>query len=201
MNHNIKNKRLKYETFNIIKGLFVALTFFVLFLVIFISKRKIYPSHIIFYEGVLIIFVMNVFVILAILFMRLLTYRLNCFVSYIILGVFLGSNISYAFHITFPSLIDRSISIFTLSLLHSNNLNMSEIQCNFMEHFVTKNKAIEKRVKEQVTSGNIIISNTGMQITDRGKALTSAWIRLADIFSVSKDFVEVRPSPTCEGEY
>ena len=73
-----------------------------------------------------------------------------------------------------------------------------ELRCNFVEQFVVKSKAIEKRVKEQVVIGNIAIEDGRMRITDRGRALTSSWIRLADIFSVSKDFVEVEHRTNCK---
>ena len=49
-----------------------------------------------------------------------LTSRPNAFVSHIILGVLLGATGSYAsFHITLPTLLDRSISMFVLSSLHA----------------------------------------------------------------------------------
>jgi hypothetical protein len=198
MNQKRRNNPFKHEFINLISGLLIASIFFVLFLTILVVKRKIYPSQIIYYEGIWIIIIMTILGIGISFLKDFLTSRPNAFVSHIILGVLLGATGSYAFHITLPTLLDRSISMFVLSSLHANNLNVPELQCNFVEQFIVKSKAIEKRVKEQVVIGNIAIEDGRMQITDRGRALTSSWIRLADIFSVSKDFVEVKPRTNCD---
>ncbi len=197
MNAQNQNTTLKSEVLNLLKGLLVAGIFFIVFVATLIIKRKIYPAPIIYYEGIWIIVIMTALVVGGGLLLARLISSSKTFASYIILGVLLGAAGSYAFHITIPTLLDRSISMFILALLDSNNLTMSEIQCNFVKQFVVKSKAIEKRVKEQVATGNIRVEYGRLQITDQGKTLTSSWLGLADAFSVTKDFVEVKPSAEC----
>ena len=197
MNAQNQNTTLKSEVLNLLKGLLVAVIFFIVFLATLIIKRKIYPAPIIYYEGIWIIVIMTALVVGGGLLLALLTSSSRTFASYIILGVFVGAAGSYAFHITIPTLLDRSISMFILALLDSSDLTMSEIQCNFVKQFVIKNKAIEKRVREQVATGNIRVEDGRLQITDQGKTLTSSWLGLADAFSVTKDFVEVKPDAEC----
>jgi len=197
MNMQNQDTTLKSEIFDLLKGLLVAVIFFIGFLVALIIKRKIEPAPIIYYEGIWIIVIMIALLIASSLLLAWLTSNSRTFASYIILGVLLGAAGSYAFHITIPTLLDRSISMFILALLDSNNLTMSEIQCNFVKQFVVESKAIEKRVKEQVATGNIYVKDGRLQITEQGKTLTSSWLGLADTFSVAKDFVEVKPDARC----
>ena len=197
MNMQNQDTTLKSETLNLLKGLLVAVIFSIGFLVALIIKRKIEPAPIIYYEGIWIIVIMIALLIASSLLLAWLTSNSRTFASYIILGVLLGAAGSYAFHITIPTLLDRSISMFILALLDSNNLTMSEIQCNFVKQFVVESKAIEKRVKEQVATGNIYVKDGRLQITEQGKTLTSSWLGLADTFSVAKDFVEVKPDARC----
>ncbi len=192
-----QNTTLKGEVLNLLKGLLVAVIFFIIFLIALIIKRKLYPAPIIYYEGIWIIIIMVALVIGSGLLFALLTSNSKTFASYIILGVFVGATGSYAFHITLPTLLDRSISMFILALLDSSDLTMSEVQCNFIRQFVIKDKAIEKRVGEQIATGNLRVEDGHLQITDQGRILTSSWLSLADAFSVTKDFVKVKPSAEC----
>ena len=197
MNAQNQNTTLKSEVLNLLKGLLIAVIFFIGFLATLIIKRKIYPAPIIYYEGIWIIVIITVCLVGLGLLLAWLTSKPKMFASYIVLGIFLGAAGSYAFHITIPTLLDRSISMFILALLDSSNLTMAEIQCNFVKQFVVKSKAIEKRVKEQVATENIRIEDGRLQITDQGKVLTSLWLRSADVFSITKDFVEVKPDAEC----
>lgn len=197
MNTQNRDTTLKNEVLNLLKGLLVAIIFFIVFLAALIIKRKIEPAPIIYYEGIWIIVIMIALLVGSGLLFAWLTSSSKTFASYIILGVLLGAAGSYAFHITIPTLLDRSISMFILALLDSNNLTMSEIQCNFVKQFVVKNEAIEKRVKEQIATENIRVEDGRLQITEQGKALTSSWLGLTDAFSVTKDFVEVKPDAQC----
>ena len=197
MNAQHQNTTLKSEVLNLLKGLLVAGIFFIIFVATLIIKRKIYPASIVYYEGIWIIVIMIALVVGGGLLLTLLTSSSRTFASYIILGVFVGAAGSYAFHITLPTLLDRSISMFILALLDSSDLTMSEVQCNFIKQFVIKDKAIEKRVGEQVATGNLRVEDGRLQITDQGRILTSSWSSLADAFSVTKDFVKVKPSAEC----
>ena len=188
---------LKDEVLNLLKGLLVAVIFFIIFLIALVIKRKLYPAPIIYYEGIWIIMTMIALIIGSGLSLALLTSNSKTFASYIILGVFIGAAGSYAFHITLPTLLDRSISMFILALLDSSDLTMPEVQCNFIRQFIIKDKAIEKRVGEQIATGNLRIEDGRLQITNQGKILTSSWLNLADVFSVTKDFVKVKPNAEC----
>ncbi|MFO1429593.1 MAG: hypothetical protein U1F76_05545 [Candidatus Competibacteraceae bacterium] len=194
MNSENQKNFLKSEILNLVKGLVVASIFFIVFVLILIVKRKIYPSPIIYFEGILIIVFMTILAIGFSFLIGAVTAKSKAFSSYIILGVLLGAVGSYAFHITLPTTLDRSISVFMLSLLRSKDLNVPEIQCNFVKQFVIDSKGIDRRVKEQLVTGNIIENNERFHITDRGKGLVSLWIQLVDIFSVRKDFSDVKPS-------
>ena len=158
------------------KELFKFITLFIIFLVIFIASRMIFKLEIIFYEGIVIILGITLISLLFKYFKHTHTY----------LTFFL---FCYAFHITIPSLLDRSISLYILGLLHEEKIaTLSELQNYYVSGFVYHNEAIEKRLNEQVRSGNINLANGNYLLTKKGESLFYINQGLASIFNTNKNY-------------
>jgi hypothetical protein len=160
------------------KELFKFITLFIIFLVIFIASRIIFKLDIIFYEGI--------FIILCITLVSLLFKFFKHIHTYITFFLF-----CYAFHITIPSLLDRSISLYILGLLHEEKIvTLPELQNYYVSGFVFYNGAIEKRLNEQVRSGNINLVNGNYSLTKKGERLFYINQGLASIFNTNKNYTK-----------
>jgi hypothetical protein len=190
---------LRRELKKALRGFLAAALFVVAYGLVLVLKRRIAASPIIYYEGIGVIAALGAVGVLVPLAVDLLRARSTWFTSHTLLGISLGMAIAYSFHVTFPSLLDRSISMFVLSLLREKPLTPAEVQCNYIQQFVITSGALDKRVKEQIATGNIEARDGKLYMTDRGRAMDSSWISMAGAFSVRKDFVEVRPVASCDG--
>jgi hypothetical protein len=190
---------LRDELKKVVRSLVVAGAFVIAYVVALALKRRISASPIIYYEGIGVILALGAAAVTVLLALDLFRSESKRFKSDALLGILLGMTVAYAFHITLPSLVDRSISMFVLSLLREKPLTPPEVQCNYVQQFVIAKGALDKRVKEQIATGNILAQDGKLHMTSRGEKMDASWISLADAFSVRKDFVEVRPVATCDG--
>jgi len=79
--------------------------------------------------------------------------------------------ISYSFVITIPALLDRSISIFIISAITESGdkgITNKELQNIFIEKYIEGTSTINKRLHEQIVTGNILFRNNKYFITDKG---------------------------------
>lgn len=150
---------------------------FIIYLILFITSRIIFKFDIIFYEGIIIIIVLTLVSILFKIFSKketYLTFILFC----------------YAFHITIPSLLDRSISLYIIGILHEEKmLAIHDLQIYFTNGFIYHNKSIEKRINEQVRSGNITNLNGKYSLTTKGNELFKINQIFAKIFNTNQNYV------------
>ena len=170
------NKKLLY--------FFLTLTFFLLFNLIFVTIRIFFASGIIFYQGLFSIVVTSL--IIAPIFFIYKKFTLEIF------GYFLFSIMfCYSFLITVPTLLDRSISLYILATIsEERKINKEEIENYFVSGFVLKNKAIDKRLDEQIFTKNIIINNNNYEITNRGKVVNKLNIFFSNIYNTDKNYLQ-----------
>jgi len=136
---------------------------FIFFLIIYYLKRNYFPSSIIYYEGVYLSIVCSLIYCLPLLIKKIH----NCFL--IISLVFL---INYSFVATFPTLIDRSISIMILKSLNKKSLNIDEIKDNYTSNYSNYKNTfqVDKRLDEQKILNNIDIDSENKYfLTSKGK--------------------------------
>ena len=158
------------------KELLKFLILFIFFLIIFIASRIFLKLEIIFYEGI--------FIIVGVTFISMLLRFFKQMHTYFTFFLF-----CYAFLITIPSLLDRSISLYILGLLHNEKIaTLSELQNYYVSGFVYHNEAIEKRLNEQVRSGNIILVNGDYSLTKKGEVLFYFNQHLAVLFNTDINY-------------
>ena len=177
------SKRLVKFFLNMLKTLFSALALLLIYLVLFVIIRQLYPSDIIFYQGLYLI----IFIFIIGFLMLLKIFKSIDRALYASIIFFLSA---YSFHITIPSLLDRSISLFILAVTDDlNTVASSDYRRYFNSNFIEKNKAIEKRIMEQTNTGNLICENDNCSLSDQGRITHQINILLVKIFNTDTRYV------------
>ena len=106
----------------------------------------------------------------------------------LILTIGLGS---YAFMITVPALLDRSISIHLIGALNASPAGLSEaqLQARFLSGYVDGTSQVDKRIDEQLREGNIEFRNGRFRLTAKGQLVAKINIVLAELLSIDPRYV------------
>jgi hypothetical protein len=87
----------------------------------------------------------------------------------------------YAFAISVPTVIDRSLSFYLLEKLQQRGgaIRQDRFADVFVEEYLVEHRLVDVRLTEQMESGTIDISNGCVRLTDRGQRLASfsRWFR------------------------
>lgn len=107
-------------------------------------------------------------------------------------------SLNVAFLVVVPVTVDRSISVFILGRMAGESgrvHSVDEIRRMFVDGYVVENRQIERRLEEQLLSGNLEHAGDGFRISAQGLgfiqlAKASAWL-----FDADPRFVAPRPPP------
>ncbi|WP_240126863.1 hypothetical protein [Thermomonas alba] len=146
---------------SILKAALLSVT---LQLIIFIIIRRLFPSGIIFYQGLLTALIVSCLHASIAIHQR----GFETGVPEALLGFFMG----YSFFFTIPTTVDRAYSVKFLQALNARGeMQSQEIKSWFAEHFL-EDGAVEKRLSEQEATGTIIQTSTGTYVlTIKGQTL------------------------------
>lgn len=163
--------------------IFYSLFGFLSYLLLYITCRQIFPAEIIFYQGLYIIFITSSAFFLFSYF-RFRNLDLSALSALIIILA------GYSFHITIPSLLDRSISLYILGLSNQNTpTSIQDYRQSFYSGFIENNQAVEKRMREQEKTGNLTCNKEGCLLTKKGQTTRDLNIFLVKIFNVDPRYV------------
>lgn len=99
--------------------------------------------------------------------------KLQMFVICLLLG--------YAFAISVPTVIDRSLSMYILEKLQQRHggIQLAAFDVVFKEEYMKEHRLVDIRLTEQQQSGTIVIENGCVKLTEWGYvvATTTTWIR------------------------
>ncbi len=148
-----------------------------------------FKGEILFYKGMFIISLGTVLT-------WLLMYRVlgRSFMGHINAIASIAFALVSVFFVLIPVSLDRSVSVFLLGYMNadsSKDYSKKDLSNAFGDIYMNKYGAIDRRVQEQLASGNIMEINEGRYvITPQGKKFikTSTWI--ADAFGIDKKFLE-----------
>jgi energy-coupling factor transporter transmembrane protein EcfT len=142
------------------------------------------------YRGVLLLLVVGFLMLIVIYLIKRLILK-KLFTSR---DIILSSVLIICFNLVFltlvPVTIDRSISVFMLGYLSNNSqkvITKNDMTNYFVKKYVYENRAIEKRIDEQIFSGDISKCQNGYKITQRGNLLIKFYKIVADIFNIIKN--------------
>ena len=89
--------------------------------------------------------------------------------------------LGYAFAISVPTVIDRSLSFYFLEKLQQRggSIRQDSFADVFVKEYVVEHRLVDVRLTEQLESGTIEISNGCVRLTERGQRLArfSRWFR------------------------
>ncbi|MGI9322752.1 MAG: hypothetical protein ACR2PJ_04125 [Pseudomonadales bacterium] len=165
------------------------------YILLFILKRQVAPSINVLIEC-LLIFVLLVPVVLAayVLLYKKRVLTLEGAVGAAMIFIFSSA----CFYFTVPAVVDRSVTLYLINLLDSNEEGMSleEIREEFIEVYFYRSRGIEKRLNEQLDSGNVSVDGNGVYRLTAGGRFTIATARvLSRIHSLDPQIVERREAP------
>jgi hypothetical protein len=166
-----------------LKSLILMIFGFAFFLIIYYLKRNFFPGNIIYNEGMLVAISSSILFCIP-LFVKKIK---KCFL--ILSLTFL---INYSFIATFPTLIDRSISIMILKSIKSNNkMNINEIKNSFKKNYSEYKNfyQVDKRIEEQINIKNIYIdSDSNYHLTEKSKRFIKFINTIKKIFKLNESF-------------
>lgn len=108
----------------------------------------------------------------------------------------LSLGVNLAVLVVLPVTVDRSVSVFVLSYMNahaSEALSPEEVDAGFRKIYLGHLQQIDRRLKEQTTSGNLIEKNGRYTISNQGKAFmrTADWIAWA--FDTDRRLIDRKP--------
>ncbi|MGI9230051.1 MAG: hypothetical protein ACR2P9_09365 [Gammaproteobacteria bacterium] len=161
------------------------------YILLFILKRQLAPHANVLIEGLLILFAFTPVVIAVLVLLykkRVLTLEGTVGAAMI----FIAS--AGCFYMTVPAIVDRSVTLYLMNLLDNNEQGMSieEIRTEFIDVYFNKSGGIEKRLNEQLDSGNLAYNNGTYQITNAGKRTMTIARILSYIHALDPNIVEKR---------
>lgn len=145
-----------------------------------------------FYRGVSLLVLSSLSITLILLYFRTTKYGKLLSIKDIILLITLIFCLNLVFFTHFPVTADRSISVFLLGYMNKYQdryLTNKDITGEFINKYVIQNDAINKRLNEQIVSGNIVQNGYSYRISKQGKLLTKLYAFIADIFNVNKKLI------------
>jgi SNF family Na+-dependent transporter len=81
--------------------------------------------------------------------------------------------VGYAFAISVPTVIDRSLSFYILEKIHQRGggIQLSKFEEVFTREYVKEHRLVDVRLTEQQASGTIVIQDGCVKLTERGEQL------------------------------
>lgn len=180
---------------NIIKLLLLNILVFIFGTLLYagLFRTSIFEGlHVYFYRAVILL------CITAIVLVIILS-LLKCCQDFIKIGwkdIIICLTITFCLNFSFLSLItvalDRSISVFVLSEMANHNTEIytkNDIENIFLDVYMDKYKAMDRRFEEQIISGNIEKIGEGYRITEKGCNLIEIFRDIAWVFPIDNRFL------------
>lgn len=168
--------------------------FFIVGTVIFILlfHTPLFKNTILFYRGIIFLLLScTIITPILLLFRKKSSNRVWTYKD-IVLSLVLIFNLNLIFFTHLPVTADRSVSVFMLGYLNNNSsksLTSQQITNFFTNKYLYEYGAMNKRLNEQIESGNIMQVENGYQITKQGQFLMKVYHLIANIFAVDDKLV------------
>ena len=139
-----------------------------------IVKRQLFPSNIFFYESIALLLIITLSFVIYFTYKKFFTDKLlnkEAFFSALLFSIFFN----YSVIITGPALSNRSLSLYILETVGSNNTNVGitqeKILLSLQKKFLVEEKQLENRLLEQISSKNLYKKDDIFFISSRGRII------------------------------
>jgi len=156
----------------IIKALLASIAFLFMLLIFYVIHINFFQVDVVFYSA-LLDGVLATILVSLILFKARYFELFNYFEKFqmAIIWLLLG----YAFAISVPTVLDRSLSFYILEKLQQRGggIKVSSFEEVFTKEYVKEHRLVDVRLTEQQVSGTIVIREGCVKLTKRGQYLAS----------------------------
>lgn len=157
---------------NFIKSIIATAMFVIVLLVVYYIHVTMFQVNVVFYaaiaDGVLAAVITGVLVLLMGYFRALTALeKAQLFMIFLLSG--------YAFAISVPAVIDRSLSLYILEKLQQRGggILQASFEQVFTQEYVKEHRLVDVRLTEQLESGTIVIEGGCVKLTDKGRRVAS----------------------------
>jgi hypothetical protein len=159
---------MKYTYALVLTACYVALL-----LIFYIVHVWYFPVHVVLYSALIDAVLAAVIVGAGLFVLRPKLLPFNVFESLLLVGIWLLGG--YAFAISVPTVLDRSLSFYILEKLQQRGggIEQARIADVFTDEYLPEFRLVDVRLTEQVESGTIVIRNGCVILTERGERLAS----------------------------
>ena len=108
----------------------------------------------------------------------------------------LSLSFNICFLVLLPVTVDRSVSVYLLSTIERREMTPAELQQAFIDGYVVRMGAIDRRIDEQRRSGNVTVSPDGkVRLTRQGERFMTFSRLVARLFGTDPRFVSGGSEP------
>lgn len=108
----------------------------------------------------------------------------------------LSLSFNICFLVLLPVTVDRSVSVYLLSTIERRPMSPAELQRAFIDGYVLKMGAIDRRIDEQRKSGNVAVAPDGkVRLTSQGERFMAFSRLVARLFGTDPRFVSGGSDP------
>ncbi|MBG6201013.1 hypothetical protein IWQ48_002142 [Labrenzia sp. EL_13] len=163
----------------LVSSIIATVMFIALLLVTYCIHIWYFPVNVVFYASITDAFIAAILAA-AVLFFTSLFSRLGGFEKSQLVAIWLLGG--YAFAISIPTVIDRSLSFYILEKLEQRGgaILVDRFEDVFTKEFIDEHRLVDVRLTEQQQSGTVEIVDGCAILTDRGRAIVafSSYFRL-----------------------
>ena len=160
----------------------------VLFIVLFRSPLFVFVP-VFFYRGIIVLVLVCFLIALVVSYFKRTKFGASFTYKDVVISVTLIFCINLVFFTLIPVTADRSISIFLLANMNNHSekaFTKEEIAHVLADKYLYEHGAIDKRLHEQIYSGNIINEGNKYRITKQGRLVMRIYELVANIFLIDK---------------
>lgn len=145
---------------------FTFISFTLIFIILFHLPVLLSPP-VLFYRGLKLLFLSTILIATAAYIINHRCVRLNTetFIAAIIISI----SFHLSFFIVFPVTFDRSVTMYLLNTLNESSYSETALEQKFINEYVVDQKAIGRRINEQLIINIIDNSNSTIKLTQQGK--------------------------------
>ena len=145
--------------------------FFILLISINYLHFNFYEVNVVLFSSILDVFIavlVTILIVKKVKFFRVNFSNFEIFQSLVII-VLLG----YAFAITVPTIIDRSLSFYILEKIQERGggMKINSFENLFKSEYMIDHRLVDIRLTEQLESGSIIVNKDCVKLTEKGQSL------------------------------
>ena len=154
-------------------SLYASLLFVVLLILTYYIHITYFRVNVVFYSAILDAVIATIIsggVLYTLKYFRVLT----LFEKFLLIVIWLFSG--YAFAISVPTVIDRSLSFYILEKLEQRGggIRQDAFEEVFTQEYVKEHRLVDVRLTEQLESGTIKIENGCVLLTEKGERISTA---------------------------